>query len=137
MIWIYSLKLLVHCPMSEWWLGSNIIFFIIKTVRILWLIPISKYSICKLSLNICHSYFHWILFFVVRMHMWQKIDLLDISGRHSPRAWGGSMLHFRGLPGWEGGSGWIGKHPHQRQGKGGWDKMFPEARPGKGIMFEM
>ena len=28
------------------------------------------------------------------------------------------MTQCRGMPGWEGGSGWVGDHPHRGRGRG-------------------
>ena len=55
----------------------------------------------------------------LRPHMWQRMALLDISGRSSPWSWGCSMPQCRGMPGQEGRNGWVsGEHPHNRQGGG-------------------
>jgi hypothetical protein len=73
-------------------------------------------------------------------HMWQRMDnspsFLDISGRSGPRAWGCSMPQFRGMPGWEDGSGWVEEYPHRGRGRGrGW--RLQKGRSGKGKTFEM
>jgi hypothetical protein len=49
--------------------------------------------------------------------MWQKMGLLDISGRNGPWAWGCSMPQCRGMPGQEDGSGWVGEHTHRGRGR--------------------
>jgi hypothetical protein len=46
------------------------------------------------------------------------------------------MLQCRGMPGWDGESGWvIGGASSSRQG--GWDRGFLDRTPRKGITFEM
>jgi hypothetical protein len=49
--------------------------------------------------------------------LWQRITLLDISGRRGLWASGCSMPQCRVIPGWEGRSGWVGEHPHRGRGK--------------------
>jgi hypothetical protein len=67
--------------------------------------------------------------------MWQRMTLLDISGRSGPWSCWGLMPQCRGMPRWEGRSGWVGgEHPHR--GRVG-DRGSLEGRPGKGIIFEV
>jgi hypothetical protein len=40
-------------------------------------------------------------------HMWQRMALLDISGRSDPWAWGCLMPQWRGMSKWEGRSRWM------------------------------
>jgi hypothetical protein len=69
------------------------------------------------------------------LHMWQRMALLDISGRSSPWVWAGSMPQYSGIPGLEGRNRWVGGGwGVERQGEG---MGIPEGRPGKGITFEM
>jgi hypothetical protein len=53
-------------------------------------------------------------------HMWQRMALLDISGRRGPWATGCLMPQCRGTPGREdrSGVGWVGEHPHRGRGRG-------------------
>jgi hypothetical protein len=43
------------------------------------------------------------------LHKWERMALLDFSGRRDPWAWGCSMPQCREIPGWEDGSGWAGR----------------------------
>jgi hypothetical protein len=49
--------------------------------------------------------------------MWQKMALLDISGRRDPLAWGCLMPHCRGMSGREDGSVWVREHCHRGRGR--------------------
>ena len=62
-------------------------------------------------------------------HMWQKLALLDISGRRGPPAWGCSMPQCRGMSGQEDGTGWVGEHPHR--GGGGVLQFLKETGKGE------
>jgi hypothetical protein len=44
----------------------------------------------------------------LQLHMWQRMALLDISGRRSLWAWGCSMSQCKGMPGQEDRNGWVG-----------------------------
>jgi hypothetical protein len=57
------------------------------------------------------------------LHMWQRMALLDISGRRCPWSFEGSMPQCRGTP--EGKDlrevtvgGWVGEHPHRSRQMG-------------------
>jgi hypothetical protein len=43
--------------------------------------------------------------------------LVGISERRGPWACVCSMPQSRAMPGWEDGSGWVGKHPHRGRGR--------------------
>jgi hypothetical protein len=70
------------------------------------------------------------------LYMWQKMALLDISGRRGPLSCACSMPHCRGMPRWEDGSWWVGENPHRGKGRG-WDRGFLKGRPERGKTFEM
>ena len=55
-----------------------------------------------------------------------------INGRRGPWSCEGSMPQYRGMPGPESRSGWVGK-----LFEGGGDRGCLEVKPGKGITFEM
>jgi hypothetical protein len=62
-----------------------------------------------------------------------RMALLDISGKSGHLFYGGSMLQHRGMPGREGGGGWVGGGAHSyRQWEKGWDRGFPEERLKRG-----
>jgi hypothetical protein len=64
--------------------------------------------------------------------MYQRMTLLDISGRRGPRSCEGWILQCRGMPGHGSRSRRVGEH-----GEGGWDRGFSAWKPGKGITFEV
>jgi hypothetical protein len=54
------------------------------------------------------------------LHKWQRMALMNISGRRGPWAWGDLMPQCRGLPGQE-----------DRSGMGGWESSLTEAGGGR------
>jgi hypothetical protein len=65
---------------------------------------------------------------------WQRMTLLDISGRRGSWSCEGLMLQCKGMSVW-GMREWIGVvgTPSYKQGVWGWDKVFPKGKPGKDI----
>jgi hypothetical protein len=64
--------------------------------------------------------------------------LSDINGRRGSWSCEGSMPQYRGMPGWESRSGWVGQGSSLIESGGGqWDRGFPEGKPGKEISLEM
>jgi hypothetical protein len=71
----------------------------------------------------------------LQSHTWQRMSLLNISGRSCHWSCEVLISQCRAMPGQMGMGRWE-KDPHRGRWRG-WDEGVSEGRPGEGITFEM